>query len=68
MATYIVVGTVGNIGNINYLGAQILLDFINEQVYIPFVLKWTNTTADQGEEMITVKIATIRHLRPFVTE
>lgn len=66
--TYIVVGALGNTRNVSDLGVQILLDFLNEKIYVPFVLERTDTTAHQGEQILTVKVATITHLGPFVTE
>ena len=47
---------------------QILLNLMNEEVYIPDCVKGAVTAADQAEQLLAVEVAVILHLGPIVTE
>ena len=54
--------------NVNYFGIEILLDFANEELYIPYCVEWTFVAANQPEQMFAVIFAAIRHIWPLILE
>jgi hypothetical protein len=53
---------------IKHLGAEILLNLSNEEVYIPDPMEGAFAATDQGEQLVAVEVGAIRHLRPIVVE
>lgn len=66
--THVVIGAPRDGRDVNDLATEILFNLSNKQIYIPNSAEGAVAAADQGEELLAIEVAAIRHLRPIVTD
>jgi hypothetical protein len=66
--THVVIGALVDDRDVNYLGAEIIFNLSNEEVYIPNSMEGAVAAADQGGQLLAVKVIAIWHLGPIVTK
>ena len=59
MYTHIVIKALRDNWDVNYLGTEILFDFSNKKVYILSSVEGAVAVADQGKQLLVIKVSVI---------